>query len=516
MTNTSKTAQPGSLPHPRPSTSLLTAIVESAPTAIVMIRRDGRIELVNKETERLFGYGREELLGQTIEVLLPERFRSGHPVLRAALFADPQVRRIGAGRDLFALRKDGSEFPVEIGLNPIDTEDGLFVLGAIVDITQRRRLEEKLRHGEERFRLLVEGVQDYAIMLLDPEGRVITWNAGAERIKGYQAEEIVGQHVSQFFPQEAIDRGEPGHELEVARTQDRCEDEGWRVRKDGSQFWANVVVTALRAEDGTFKGFSNITRDLSERRQGEENSRAIAAELQRSNTELDDFAYIVSHELKEPLRGIAYVASFLIADYHDQLGEDGRKNLLSFQRLTQRMSALIGALAKYSRVGRSQLELADTDLNRTIREVLDGLRVPIEESRVDIRIPRPLPRIRCERVLAAEVFHNLVSNAIKYNDKPDKWVEVGWRAGDHPEDPPVFYVRDNGIGIPEKHFESVFRIFKRLHGRDNYGGGTGAGLTIARKIVERHGGRIWLASEPGKGTTFDFTLDHGVADADAT
>jgi PAS domain S-box-containing protein len=495
---------------------LLTAIVESALTAIVMIGRDGRIELVNKETERLFGYGREELLGQPVEVLLPERVRSGHPAFRTAFFADPQTRRMGAGRDLFGLRKDGNEFPVEIGLNSIHTEDGLFVLSAIVDITQRQRLEEKLRQSEERFRLLVEVVQDYAIMLLDPQGRIVTWNAGAERILGYQAKEIIGQHVSRFFPQEAIERGEPDHELEVARTQDRCEDEGWRVRKDGSQFWANMVVTALRAEDGTLKGFSTITRDLSERRQVEERLRAIAAELGRSNTELDDFAYMVSHDLKEPLRGIAHVASFLIADYHDQLGEDGRKNLLSLQTLSQRMSALIDALVKYSRVGRSQLELADTDLNRTIQEVLDGLRVPIEESRIEIRIHEPLPWIHCERVLAADVFHNLISNAIKYNDKPDKWVEVGWRAGDHPEDPPVFYVRDNGIGIPEKHFESVFRIFKRLHGRDSYGGGTGVGLTIARKIVERHGGRIWLTSEPGKGTTFDFTLDHGVADANAT
>jgi two-component system, LuxR family, sensor kinase FixL len=516
MSKRSKTARPRSLPHPRPFTSLLTSIVESAPTAIVMIGRDGRIELMNKATEKLFGYGREELLRQPVETLVPERLRSRHPTFRTAFFAVPQARRMGAGRDLFGLRKDGSEFPVEIGLNSIDTEDGLFVLSAIVDITQRQRLEEKLRQSEERFRLLVEEVQDYAIMLLDPQGRIITWNAGAERILGYKAKEIVGQHVSHLFPQEAIDRGEPGHELEVARTQDRCEHEGWRVRKDGSQFWANMIVTALRAEDGILKGFSRITRDLSEQRQVEEGLRAIAAELGRSNTELANFAYIVSHELIEPLRGIAHVASFLIADYHDQFDEDGRAKLLSLQTLSQRMSALTDALVKYSRVGRSQLVLADIDLNRTIREVQDGLRVSIEESRVDIRIPRPLPQIHCERVLAPEVFHNLISNAIKYNDKPDKWVEVGWRAGDHPEDPPVFYVRDNGIGIPQKHLESVFRIFNRLHGRDIYGGGTGAGLTIARKIVERHGGRIWLESEPGKGTTFYFTLGHGVADADST
>ncbi len=492
------------------------AIVESAPTAMVTIDCDGRIALVNKETERLFGYGREELLGRTVETLLPERFRSGHPALRAAFFADPQARRMGAGRDLFGLRKDGSEFPVEIGLNPVETEEGPLVLSAIVDITQRRRLEETLRQSEQRFRLLVEGVQDYAIILLDPEGRVITWNAGAERIKGYKAEEIVGQHAFRFYPAEDVDSGKPERELQTAIRDGRCEDEGWRVRRDDSQFWANVVLTALRGEDGTLKGFSQITRDLSERRQVEEKLRSIAAELGRSNTELDDFAYIASHDLKEPLRGIAHLTSFLIADYHDQLGEDGRANLLSLRTLSQRMSALIDALVKYSRVGRSQLELTDTDLSQTIEEVVADLQVPIEESHVDIRIPQPLPRILCERVLAAEVFHNLISNAIKYNDKPDKWVEVGWRAGHQLDDPPVFHVRDNGIGIPEKHFESVFQIFKRLHGRDRYGGGTGAGLTIARKIVERHGGRIWLESETGTGTTFYFTLGQGVTDSDAT
>lgn len=168
------------------------------------------------------------------------------------------------------------------------------------------------------------------------------------------------------------------------------------------------------------------------------------------------------------------------------------------------MEALIDSLLHFSRVGRVELSTRPTDLNELVRAALESLQITLREEKVEIRVPRPLPTVRCDRVRVGEVFHNLITNAIKYNDKPAKWVEVGCQeaAGR----PTVFHVRDNGIGIPQKHHEAIFRIFKRLHGRDKYGGGTGAGLTIVKKIVARHGGRIWVESRPGEGTTFYFTL----------
>jgi signal transduction histidine kinase len=253
---------------------------------------------------------------------------------------------------------------------------------------------------------------------------------------------------------------------------------------------------------------SELQQELAFRRQTERELEARNAELRQSNKELDDFAYIASHDLKEPLRGIHNFAVFLLEDYGDKLDSEGRSKLETLPRLTRRMESLIDSLLHFSRVGRLDLAMDQVDLNETLAAVLDSLGPHLEELGVAVRIPRPLPTVLCDRARVGEIWSNLITNAAKYNDKPEKWVEVGFREGDpaKPGAPPVFFVRDNGIGIPEKHHDSIFRIFKRLHGRDQYGGGTGAGLTIVRKIVERHNGRVWLESSPGEGTTFYFTL----------
>jgi signal transduction histidine kinase len=230
-------------------------------------------------------------------------------------------------------------------------------------------------------------------------------------------------------------------------------------------------------------------------------------ELNQSNKELDDFAYIASHDLKEPLRGIHNFSSFLIEDYAAKLDDEGRSKLETLMRLTRRMETLIDSLLQFSRLGRVDLAVDRVNLNEIVAEMLDSLAISLQEDRVEVRVPRPLPTVRADRVRVGEIFYNLIVNAMKYNDKADKWIEIGWR--ENPAGPPVFYVRDNGIGIPEKHHDAVFRIFKRLHGRDKYGGGTGAGLTIVKKIIERHHGRIWLESSAGSGTAFYFTLEEG-------
>lgn len=230
----------------------------------------------------------------------------------------------------------------------------------------------------------------------------------------------------------------------------------------------------------------------------------INIELERSNNELDAFAYIASHDLKEPLRGIHNYSNFLIEDYGETINAEGKAKLLTLMRLTQRMEDLIDSLLHFSRLGRVDLSMQETDLNSVISRSLDLLSARIEEMNVEIRIPRLLPTVYCDRIQVGEVFNNLIANAIKYNDKAEKWIEIGYI--DNPAASVTFYVRDNGIGIREKHFEAIFRIFKRLHGPSKYGGGTGAGLTIAKKIVERHRGKIWVESTYGRGSTFYFTL----------
>ncbi len=230
-------------------------------------------------------------------------------------------------------------------------------------------------------------------------------------------------------------------------------------------------------------------------------------QLEASNNELDSFAYVASHDLKEPLRGIFNNAQTLL-DSADGVHVDLRYRAENVLRLTQRMEGLIESLLHYSRVGRLDLSMQDVDLNELVEEALDMLQYQREESRVDVRIPRRLPIVFCDHVRVRELFLNLISNAMKYNTKESKWVEIGYRDDDTAagERPTVFFVQDNGIGIKPKFHEQVFTIFKRLHGRNEFGGGSGAGLTIARRIVERHGGCIWLESVPEEGTTFFFTL----------
>ncbi len=240
----------------------------------------------------------------------------------------------------------------------------------------------------------------------------------------------------------------------------------------------------------------------------------INLELERSNIELDAFAYVASHDLKEPLRGIHNYSNFLMEDYGDVLHEDGIAKLQTLVRLTQRMEDLINSLLYYSRLGRTELSRKPTNLNDLVRQSIDTLRISQPQQPIEFRLPRLLPTIECDRTLFSELFTNLIGNAIKYNDRTEKWVEIGWLESEtgSGKDPSLytFYVRDNGIGIAQHHLERVFQIFKRLHAQDEYGGGTGAGLTIVQKIVDRHGGKIWVESVLGEGSTFYFTLSAAV------
>jgi len=245
-------------------------IFEAGPDGMLVSDVEGRIMRVNPQIEAMFGYGRDELAGQPVEVLIPERFRGSHPDEREHYHAAPRIRAMGTGLELYGRRKDGREFPVDIMLSPIATGHGSLVLAVVRDITDRKRAEQALRLSEERLRLLVESIRDYAIFMLDDTGYITSWNTGAELIKGYRAEEIVGEHFSRLYTLEDARQGKPAEALRVAATLGRFEEEGWRVRKDGSHFWANVIITALKDGKGRVLGFSKVTRDITERRRAQE------------------------------------------------------------------------------------------------------------------------------------------------------------------------------------------------------------------------------------------------------
>lgn len=250
-------------------------LLESTPDAIVIANVTGRIVLVNGQAEKAFGYQRMELIGKPVEFLLPERFRTGHIGYRANYSSRPRTRAMDAGFELYGLHKDGKEFPVEISLSPLETEEGTVVISAIRDISERKRAEEELRLKEERFRLMVENVTDYVTYMLDPDGNILNWNSVAERIKGYTESEIVGRNFSCFYTEEDNQLGKPQSQLERAKVEGRAEDEGWRVRKDGSKFWATIVIESIRDSQGNLRGFTKVTRDMTERKRAEEQFRGL-------------------------------------------------------------------------------------------------------------------------------------------------------------------------------------------------------------------------------------------------
>jgi PAS domain S-box-containing protein len=245
-------------------------LLEAAPDAIVIVDRAGQIVISNSQAERLFGYSQAELRGKPIETLIPENLREAHVDQRMSYIQEPHSRPMGSALNLQGRRKDGTTFPVEISLSPVEQPDGDLVMSAIRDISDRRAMEKALRQSEERFRRLIAEVKDYAIFMLDTEGRVQTWNEGARQIKGYAPDEILGRHFSKFYPSEDVERGKPEEELKLATEKGRWEDEGWRIRKDGSRFWANVVITAVHDEDGKLIGYSKVTRDLTEQKRARE------------------------------------------------------------------------------------------------------------------------------------------------------------------------------------------------------------------------------------------------------
>jgi PAS domain S-box-containing protein len=369
---------------------------------------------------------------------------------------------------------------------------------AIENARLHTAVAEVAARSEEALGLLIDGVRDYAILRLDPEGNVESWNKGAERIEGYRAAEIVGNHFSTFYTREDIERGHPQHELEVAARDGRYEDEGWRVRKDGSRFWANVVITALRTDDGELRGYAKVTRDMTARKQAEE-------EMRRSNEELERYAYVASHDLSEPLRAIGGFADLLRRRYAERLGDEGEGFVEAITDGVVRMKALIDDLLSFSRLGSSARDPETVALEGVVEEAVRGLASAIADVGGQVGVEGELPVVLGQRSQLAQLLQNLIGNGLKFAAyKPPVVVISAVRSGDEW----LLSVRDNGIGVADEDRERIFEVFERLHGRDDFGG-TGVGLAICRKVVELHGGRIWVDDSPDGGADFRFTLPAG-------
>jgi PAS domain S-box-containing protein len=470
-------------------------VVEAAPNAMLMIDRQRGIILVNRKTEDMFGYSREELLGQSIEMLVPQRYREEHPAHVSAFFVQPKARAMGAGRELYGCCKDGTEVPVEIGLNPIETPEGLCTLASIIDVTERKRAEV----AHERLAAIVE-FSDDAIVSKTPDGVIVSWNRGAEQLFGYTAEETIGKPIFMLIPERLLD--EEHRMLEKIRTEGVSNHfETLRRRKDGSVVDVSVRLSPIRNASGEVIGEASITRDITDLKRRD-------AELQRSNAELEQFAYVASHDLQEPLRMVANYTELLAQKYQGKLDEKADKYIHYAADGARRMQRLVADLLSYSRVGSQGKDLVAVDSKQVLADVLEGLERLIRETDAQVDYA-PLPMVMADEGQLRQLFQNLISNAIKFRaDVAPRVTVAATRQGERC----IFSIADNGIGLDMQHAGRIFQMFQRLHELGKYDG-SGIGLAIAKRIVERHGGSIWVESTLGAGTTFFFTLTAATKDS---
>jgi PAS domain S-box-containing protein len=362
--------------------------------------------------------------------------------------------------------------------------------------------------NDKQLRAVLDNTVD-GIVVINSLGIILSYNKACEKLFGYSPEEAIGENVRILTPSYHHAHHDGYIQNYLTTREAKIIGIGREVmgcRKDKTEFPMLLSIGEVIEDDKHF--FVGIIRDITSQKNHEAELHKYMDLLERSNRELDDFVYIISHDLKEPVRGMHGYAQFMLEDYSDILGEDGQSKLKSILRMSVRMDDLIDKLLYFSRLDRIEMAFTDLDLNLVISEITDLIEPMLKEKNGYIIMDTHLPTIKCDQARAGEVFRNLITNAIKYNDATERTVHVGV-INNYPgfEGETVFYVRDNGIGIPEKHYESVFKMFKRLHGRDAYGGGTGSGLAITKKIISQHKGKIWVESKTGEGTCFYFTLE---------
>ena len=470
--------------------------------AIFMLDPDGKVATWNPGAERINLYRASEIIGQHMSTFYLEEDVKRGKCEQDLLIAAATGRFEEEG---WRVRKDGSRFWAGVTISAIRDERGqLLGYGKVTrDLSERRRAEEKLRQSELKLRQLVDSIKDYAVFMLDPQGYVSTWNSGAESISGYSADEILGKHFSTFYPPEVIQSGQCDAELAIATTTGRFEEEGWRLRKDGTHYWASVVINAVRNDNGYLLGFSKVTRDLSERkRMLEERTARLAAE--EASRAKDEFLAILGHELRNPLAPMV-TALQLIRPRAEQLGA---REVAVIDRQVKHMVRLVEDLLDVARLARGKIELRlqTLDLREVVRRALEVASPLLEQRRHHFELGEAATEIRVsiDEARLVQVFTNLLTNAAKYTEPGGHIGMVVRQEGEQA----VVEVSDDGKGIAPDLLARVFELFVQGHqGSERSGGGLGIGLTLVRQLVLAHGGTVEARSAGlGQGSTFTVRL----------
>jgi len=487
-------------------------IVEYAPNAMIMVGPSGVMVMTNAEAERIFGYPRSELLGRSVEMLIPERFRAAHAGMRAGYFSELRARPMGAGRDLYGLRKDGRDFPVEIGLNPIETEHGTMVLASVIDITERKAAELALRQSEHRYRSLAAIVEssDDAIISVGLDGLVVSWNSTAERTFGYAEAEMLGQSILKLAA--------PGYEVEMAGILDRIRRGGridhyetMRQHKDGSLLHVSLTESPVYDADGQLTGASKVLRDITAAKTAEAALRESQTRLQELHTELlhvsrlsamGQMAAMITHELNQPLTAITnYMqAGTAILDLGNEVPvarvrsvmERAGEQALRAGQIIQRLRGFIS---------RGETEKRIEAIPPLLQEAAELAAMGMKQRGVAIGVQPEVPNVSilADKIQIQQVLLNLMRNAVEaVSDQTHKKVEL---TVDREEDAVYISVVDNGPGLPDAVKAKLFEPFVSTKQT-----GMGVGLSICNTIVTAHGGRLWAEPNPGGGTIFRMTL----------
>ena len=474
---------------------LLANAVESSDDAIVTKSLDGKIISWSRGAEQVYGYKAEEILGKNVSILESSTLRGEVKKL------DEKIKKGGKVRhyETLRLRKDGRIINVSITLSPVfDAFGRLTAISTVTrDVTESKKAQEALRLSNIYNRSLIEASLD-PLVIIGPDGEITDLNIATELVTGYSRDELIGTDFTSFFTDP--EKAREGYE-QVFREGLVWDYELEIQNKNGEVTPVLYNASVYKDETGRVIGIFAAARDITERKKAEKLLKQKLEELARSNSELEQFAYVASHDLQEPLRMIASYLQLLQRKYEGKLDEKADKYIHFAVDGASRMQSLINDLLDFSRVTTKAKEFEPTNCEEILDNVLSSLEVVIKESGATVS-HNPLPEINADSTQIAQVFQNLISNAIKFRSEKPPEIRISARQeADHW----LFSVKDNGIGIDPKYSERIFEVFKRLHKREEYPG-TGIGLSICKKIVERHGGSIWVDSKPGKGSTFYFTL----------
>ncbi|GLY33702.1 PAS domain S-box protein [Kineosporia sp. NBRC 101731] len=489
-----------------PEVSDLSApLIESAPDGLVIIDPHGEIVMVNAQTERMFGYRRGELTGQKVEILVPLDARPHHEHLREEYLRAPVIRPMAIGKDLHGVRKDGTEFPVDISLSSIRGPGTHLVSAWIRDITERRRVDDEL--------IMLAGIvhsSDDAVLSCTLGGVITSWNRSAERLFGYTAAEVLGRPLSVLVPEDQL-RELAAMVAAIKRSERVDVHEGVRIRKDGSVVDVSISMSPIHNQRGTLVGASTVFRDNTRNKMVERHLLAARDAAEASSHAFESFSYSVAHDLRAPLRAIDGFSRFLEEDYSGCLDDQALSHLRHIRASSAEMAQLIEGLLHLAKVSHRELIFVPFDLSVCADRILARLR-SAEPERVIETVVQPGAKVHGDPVLLANVLENLLQNA---------WKFTRGRAAariEFVQDANSYVVRDNGAGFDMKFSSKLFAVFQRCHTTAEFEG-TGVGLASVSRIIERHGGQIWAHGAVGEGAAFHFTLspaERGGLGADRT